>query len=373
MIFDTQIDGHHLEYLHHIYSNIENEGEYIFVIPENFLKVKSKFQWEKKCNISFDFIPTKFLNVIDASGHLGKSFRLSSLLKHYVGVYAVQSVFLISLIDYFPALYLFKLNTKVSGIIYKIYLYEWKDYTWKAKLYESIRQWSMIKYRDTNKILILNDNQAVKYLSKKWNSEKFLFLPDPYLPLVKIKNLSLKEEFGIPKNNIVFLHMGAMDYRKGTLDLIRSINYINLEKNSTNMTFIFAGVISNQLHNDFYEEFHKVRNKCQILLFDEFCDYEFLGKLCQVSDCFVLPYKRVSLSSGVLYYAAQFGKFVIGPSKGLIKKLIRRNGLGICIDCTPQSLANAIENYCGEKPNIKKDFITNSKVENFTSIILSNI
>ena len=370
IIFDTFIDGHHLEYIHHLYSYADAEEKYLFIIPKRFELIKDKFKWETKPNISFEYIESSELIKVEGSGHLLKSYRLARLLKYYIRRYSAASVFLISMIDYFPALFLFNMGVDISGIIYKIYLYEWNDYKWLEKVYEGLRQWTIVKSENTKKIFILNDKQSVSYLSRKWHTFKFSFLPDPYIPLQVVKNRDIRKQLGIPKTNLVFLHMGVMDYRKGTLDLLRSIKLI---KNKSNITFVFAGKISERIHDEFYEEYHEIRESCQLLIFDEFCDYTFLGELSQIADCFVLPYKRASLSSGVLYYAAQFEKFVIGPSKGLLKKLIRRNGLGICIDCTPQSIANAIENYCGEKPNIKKEFITNSKVENFTSNIFNNI
>ena len=59
LIFDVEVTGHHLEYLHHIYSlATQSNDTYIFCLPKEFNKVKSQFEWEKCDNIIFDnYIP----------------------------------------------------------------------------------------------------------------------------------------------------------------------------------------------------------------------------------------------------------------------------------------------------------------------------
>jgi hypothetical protein len=52
LIFDVEVSGHHLEYLHHIYSlATQSKDTYIFCLPKEFNNVKSQFEWKKCDNI----------------------------------------------------------------------------------------------------------------------------------------------------------------------------------------------------------------------------------------------------------------------------------------------------------------------------------
>ena len=69
-----------------------------------------------------------------------------------------------------------------------------------------------------------------------------------------------------------------------------------------------------------------------VTLFECFCPYEQIADLCYTCDVMLMPYKLVSNSSGVVAYASYFQKPVIGPSKGLVGKLIRKYQLGSRLD-----------------------------------------
>ena len=81
------------------------------------------------------------------------------------------------------------------------------------------------------------------------------------------------------------------------------------------------------------------------------------------------PYEAVDLSSGVIGYAAYYNKPVIGPSGGLLGKIIRRYQLGTALqDITPSSLAKAIAS--AEPYLIESDYKEKTERERFTERIL---
>ena len=47
LIFEKNVGGHHLEYLHHIYiaAGQRNENEYIFALPESFKIEENDLEW----------------------------------------------------------------------------------------------------------------------------------------------------------------------------------------------------------------------------------------------------------------------------------------------------------------------------------------
>ena len=63
VFFDDKVNGHHLEYLHHLYEiGLENpDCNFVFVIPDSFLDVKDKFLWIESSNITFDLFDKKLV------------------------------------------------------------------------------------------------------------------------------------------------------------------------------------------------------------------------------------------------------------------------------------------------------------------------
>ena len=120
----------------------------------------------------------------------------------------------------------------------------------------------------------------------------------------------------------------GLDGRKGTIDILKSI-IASKKGELKDSCFVFAGRINKNTLNDFYDLLSVAKEKTRILVFDQFCSYDFLWNLCYSCDVILMPYHLTSLSSGILGYAAVFNKPVIGPDNGLIGNLIKKYELGI--------------------------------------------
>lgn len=369
MIFDTFVSGHHLEYLHHLYTYEDNKNEYVLVVPEDFNRVKNKFEWINKKNITFDYIDTKLIDVAHSSGHLLKSIRLSRILYRYIKKHNIDNVFLISLIDYYPLLpiFFFMRKIKVSGILYKIYLYEWKNYSIYQKIYELLRN-AMIAV-SAHVVFVLNDAPAAVYLNRLWKTQCFNYLIDPYIPFEEDKLFDIRKALNIPLGVNLFCHLGSMDKRKGTLDILEAIRLI---EERCYAYFLFAGKIGAEIRDQFYSSYNTLKYKERVIVRDQFCTYEFLGSVSKSCDCMLLPYKRTSLSSGFVYYALQFKKNVIGGTNGLLGKLVKRYQLGkLMNNVSPSILAEEILNF--EKTNVPQVDMTSIHPSKFAEQILTTV
>ncbi|MDE5758524.1 MAG: glycosyltransferase, partial [Allobaculum sp.] len=246
----------------------------------------------------------------------------------------------ISLVDVIPFLrFLLPKPIKLSGIIYKIYLRAPK--TGIRNLIDRFRYTVMAKSGSMGKVFILNDPQSAERLNQIYNSDRFMTLADP-VPEVKGEVYDLRPKLGIPQESNVYLHFGAMDERKGTLEILHALNLMTPQE-LDGRTFIFAGRVNKSIKDHFCRLVDMLRKQgASIIVRDEFCTYEFLHSLCNTSDYILMPYILTDLSSGVLGYAATYGKPVIGPDSGLIGELITDNGLGLAIDISPESLKEAI-------------------------------
>ena len=174
-------------------------------------------------------------------------------------------------------------------------------------------------------IFILNDANSANKLNKIYKTSRFRYLADPYVPILP-ENINIREEYNIPCNNKLLIHIGALDNRKGTLSILESL--LNLPTEYKNkLTFFFAGRIEKGIKNQFYNMLGQIKD-VNIIVKDEFCTYGFFATLCAQADAILMPYKLDNVSSGIIGYASQFQCPVIAPSSGLIGSLVKMYNLG---------------------------------------------
>lgn len=373
LIFDVEVSGHHLEYIHHLHCLAsQSKDKFIFCLPNEFIKVKAQFEWEQSDNIVFDLFNYNNQST-SYSSILNSSYKKCKILKKYTKKYNPSNIFLISLMHFLPFLpFILSPKTKVSGIIYQIYLYRWKSSKFTTKCSDIIKYILLTFANCIQKVYILNDRPASIILNRIYHTHKYTFIPDPFIP-VKINPIEIinRQSLEIDKYKIIFLHMGDMRKRKGTLEILDSISYINTNLQSK-LCFIFAGKISDEIKDSFYKKCAQISKNIQIIVFDQFCDYRFLASLCSLSDYMLIPYKFVNQSSGIIGYSAQFQLPVIGPKEGLIGKLIKRYKLGYTIpNINHLSIAEFLNNnpLSNNRKDISNKYLTDNNVESFLSSI----
>jgi glycosyltransferase involved in cell wall biosynthesis len=370
LVFDIEMTGHHLEYLHHLYcaAGQKVNEEFVFAFPESFDDVSSNFEWPYYSNITIHYL--KGYDVVKVKCNiLKRSYYLSKLLKKTAKDLQITHIFLIVLMQFLPFLPFF-LNKKykVSGIVYQIYLYRWKQSSVFTKLQDVFKYLSLSNFNIFEKVFLLNENSAPHYLNKKYKTNKFYNLVDPVVPIIGNDIRNMREDLEILNKTKVILHLGTMSKTKGTLEIFEALGVMRKEE-YTNYTFIFAGKVQDDIKESFYKMYNKFKDKVQIILFDEFCSFEFMGSLLLTCDIILCPYKRTSQSSGIIGYAAQFGKIVIVPKKGMLAKLVRNYKLGLFFENdTPYGIINVIEKTEICSPN--NNYLEMNSIKNFTKAIL---
>lgn len=345
IIFDTSVDGHHLEYLNHIYNLCMEKANsrYVFVIPEEFEKVKSYRDWPKANNIFFDYIKSDelvSLNKADSFG--GRQKVLTAIINRKCKEHSIYNVFTNSILMLMPFAPLFlKSKVRLSGIIYDIYDYQQQNHpTWLSRIPLWLCYQIMSHNKSYRSLFLLNDELAPIRLNKKFCTNKYKYVPDPYVPLPTPKE-DIRETFNIPANNKVYAHIGSMSIRKGTLVCLDAISRLSEEERSKS-TFIFAGHFGH-FKSEFNKKLNELNIRANIIVRDEFCPYELLATICAASDYILVPYLETMRSSGIIGYAAQFNKPVIGPKSGLMGYLIDHYQLGeLLSECNADNLAYAL-------------------------------
>lgn len=377
LIFDETISGHHLEYVHHLYDMAvgDSANDYIFLLPTQFEEAKKCLQWKPAVNIKFELFDDKLLRPSKGGllGVLQRSKKRCSLVREYVLRYKTDKVFSNNIMIFVPfgALLLPK-NTSLVGIIYKIYLYDRKNVSRLSKLSNYIKYKILSISKVYNKVLILNDERSANELNHMFKSQKFAALVDPYNPIADTSTSCFREEYGILDDKILFSHFGGLAKRKGTLEILKSIQLLSAEE-CDKYAFAFVGKIDDGIKEEFYKLYSVLKNKTQIVLIDAFCPYEMLSSLCKASDALLCPYLETSCSSGLIGFASQYHKPVIAPKTGLLGYIVDKFKLGYLME-----ISTSDELVVGYKAIWHKEisaptsyYIEQNSVENFNNTILS--
>lgn len=328
LVFDTSVTGHHLEYIHHLYLGMVERAndQFVFVIPESFKEAKNKYSWPQTDIVIFDFLSQEDIAKTTHNNSLLSAWNRSKLVRGKVQKHQADSVFLIMLMAFMPfILFMLPSKVKLSGIIYRIYLYEWREMTFLKKVKDVVGTWLISRSKHIKTAFVLNDSSAAVYYNKMYKTKCFKFLNDPFNE-IDYKPNNIRGDLGIKNNQKMLLHFGGLSRRKGTLAILDSISFLS-EEECKEFVFVFAGKLYQDIKKEFYLRLNEINQKCKIIVFDGFCSNEQLYDLCYSCDALVIPYSNISQSSGVINYADYFQIPIIGTGKGLLGKLIkRRNG-----------------------------------------------
>lgn len=370
LIFDTAVDGHHLEYLHHIYIKAQfiTQHEFVFGLPQDFDSVKDKFEWPSAKNLSIILFNVK--NKSEQS-NCHRILSEGIIIRSLVNRYQITDIFFISLMSILSALpFLMYKKTNVSGIIYNINTFRFRSAGYGTKCREKLKFYLLANLSIVSNVFVLNNPFGRRYLNILFRVSKFSDLPDPVniIPMRQISNL--RKDLSILPSFKVFLHFGQLTQRKGTLELLRAIIKMNpncLDKKC----FIFAGIVSDEIKQEFYRLLKVAEKRVMVLCFDQFCDYTFLGSLCYSSDFILIPYKITYQSSGLLGYAAQFNVPVIAPHNNLIGRIVEEYKLGYTLERTDcYSIAKFLCEIDKVNQNVcSKAYLDQNSIDHFNSII----
>jgi glycosyltransferase involved in cell wall biosynthesis len=344
LVFDHELSGHHIEYIHHLYSGagLRSGESFVFLLHPDFKNLNRDFIWPDYSNVKIVFFDPARLN-INSGNSIYMSYRLCKLVNEFAQAENVTHIFLISMIIFLPFLpFVISDKLKISGIIYQIALRSYKSDRLMKRCMDKLKYGIFTRSRIIDRVFMLNDPASARFLNKKLNSSVFRYLSEPLCPIDTANIEDIRIKYGIAENKKVFLHFGGLASRKGTLIFLKACDLL-ADGCLDNMCLIIAGNVNEEIKQEFYEMVTKLEGRVQILVFDEFTRYSFLASLCSVAAYIVLPYRNTSRSSGVLGYSSQFGVPVIGPSGGLIGNIIRYYRLGYCYELPdPESLSRVL-------------------------------
>lgn len=363
--------GHRYEYLKNLYDKACGFTDRctIFVVPYD-RRLKT-WNIDGQDSVIVDFLSDDDLKALNQRNLLKAAFRRSKLVCRYVCKYQASHVFLVFLMLYMPfLLWMLPNRVKLSGIVYRSFL--WEDTLKKGRIricLEWFRYLLMAKSKKMEKVLLLNDSQSAEAFNKSFDTDKFVRLPDPYTPLEgEMENI--KELLGIDASDNLFVQIGQLSGRKGTLEILDALCMLSSEEKIRNH-FYFAGKVADGIRKEFYARVDVLKSHgVHIYVKDEFVSFEFLNSLCASCDCMLTPYRNTSQSSGAIGYAAQYGKPVIGPSKGLLGYLIKHYHLGYQVDeVCANDIYTAISNF--KRISVPDEYVKDNQLSDFLRLCLN--
>lgn len=376
VVFDTKSAGHHMEYLHHLYEMALSklDDNFVFVVPDSFNNKKHLFDWKKSPNISFEYIRDSRESYSSILDLIINSWKICFTLRNIIKKYSISYVFAIELIHFYPfAPFLIQRHVKLSGIIYRIYLYKESEETKIKELVNKSKFWLMAKFKVFFKVFLLNDYKSAEKLNQIYYTSKFKGLPDPFVRLSEDGQFDFRQKYNIPEDAILFAHFGALDFRKGSLDILDALPFLT-ESQKHKYWFVFAGKVNDAFEKVFAAKCDNLSSSYNIICKNEFCSFEFLSSLCKACNAILAPYHETCLSSGMLGYASQFHKPVIAPNKNLIGYLVNTNRLGIgIIDTNPSSIVSAMSIIESDKIVVSDHYSKKNSVQSFIDVISTEI
>lgn len=368
LIFDSAVSGHHLEYLHHVHERAAAlpEREFVFAVPEEFKKVAPTMHWTDAANIHFHFIDARLAGTPRAQ---------AKMLGQLVREHGADEVLLIMLMSFLPWLpFYVPARVRVNGIVYLIYLYRWETASLTTRIADVLKYLIFTKFRVFHRVFLLNDRSAPAYLNRKFGTEKFAYLPDPFAGdsgKGEEDAGTLREKFGLKPGEKIFLHFGSMAGRKGTLTILQALLTGTVRPDIG--TFLFVGRVGKDIRERFFALAEQARERgFSVVVREGFFTEGTLIALSRASEVILVPYTNTEQSSGVIAHAANVGRPVISPGTGLLGKLVRKYRLGVCLEkLTPETLAEALNSFAWRELKIRSEaYLESRSVEAFSKILL---
>lgn len=368
MIYCPNISGHRLEYLHHMYIKAINtpDNQYHIIVDSTFNVKADIFEWQTSENVKIEIIPCNLKR--QSRNIISLSFDRCIGLKKYVDAVRPDIIYVMDMIEYVPALPIFfKRKIKVRGIIYRIYLYDWKHESFFKRFLDLMKYIIIRCYSQYESVYILNDCSATSYLNRIYRTNKFKYLPDPVAFEKLATQVDVRLKYNISKERIIVLHLGSMQPYKGTLNILRAIEQLDTCTLSR-YTFIFAGKVNNSIKTEFYEYVDKNKFKSQIIVEDDFISFEMMSDFLESCEFLLIPYNIMSQSSGIIGHANLYRKPVVAVDHSLIGKLVKRNRMGYLLNSpSVKDIITFLKNY--EKTNyaLGYSYLNRNTIESFVN------
>jgi len=385
MFFDPALSGHHPEYINHIVKYIVKDtkgANYYFVVnPElnkNFDDIKTLADSNPAIKI-IEITPVEYKAIYSTGSLIKKSINEFRIMNSYAIKFNIDHCFLLHVNNFQFALGLHKTKYTMHGILFGQYTWQVFPNNFKGWLYKKRKEvqtkW-MLRNKKLKGIFLLNDTKSCGELNERYKTNVFKYLPDPVTDFQSETLFNLRSNYNIPSNHKIYLHVGSLEARKGTLDIIDALKYLDDEIRQ-NITILIMGRSSIPFDLLIKQRIEEINAsfKVSIIYENGYIANSRLKSIFEQIDFILMPYKNTESSSGILGHAIINKKLVIGPGDGLLGYLIAENKLGYLINpVNSMSIAKAITDcFYILSPEYQEDKIRNDYLRSHTSDVFANV
>ncbi|KAA6325993.1 hypothetical protein EZS27_024850 [termite gut metagenome] len=368
LIFEPYDSGHRKEYMTNILSyiidNDEYSDKYIFAFNSILLDILECEKY-KSDKIRFTLISKpvttntwkRAMHEYNIIAKLYKQFRFDHVILPNFDTFTLASI-------------IKKYKFKVSGILYKPFNPK-KKYSFLLRIIKHIQYFCISRKKQIQSVFILNNPKLSSILNETYVTDKFTNLVDP-VPIYTPSNINPYSQ----ENKIIGLHFGSLDERKGTFSILHSLPLIVPEIREQ-LLLAFVGMPSVQSKEKIEHEIQNAKRMFPEITIDyrpEFVSDDLMENYYQFAQFVLIPYKHITMSSGVLGHAARWGNYIIG-NKGVVGDLINEYQLGEAITPTNEEIARAITAFATKKCTINREnvqkYLSDHSVSQFVKTLFT--
>jgi glycosyltransferase involved in cell wall biosynthesis len=380
LFYDIEISGHHTEYIKYIadyVANLKAELQCIFLVHPSFLSIIDTSPYVDS-NVTFIPITQTDYETIHKKGGVRGQHEQLTLIENYALKLQVDNVFVLTLDHIQKALIFHKTKIDIKGIFFGSFIWL-KDEYWFKFLIKKMLMRGMLKNNRIKNIFIPNDHYSTSELNRIFKREAlFLYNVDPIPLIYPIDTFNVYQKYNISPGRKILFHFGSLSGRKGTEELIESVRHMDDDLRSQ-LAILILGKTYPDYSAHLLSKINVIKKRfpnTEIIFENVFLMDREMKTILSQCFCVVLPYKRTFSSSGIIGHAAASAKLIIGPSSGLIGRLILENNLGITIDkITPYNVAKAIDKIVSHNTSAiyNEVFVESKNPSIFAKNIIDNI
>ena len=412
LFFEPHITGHRQEYINHLIDYIletHPPGEFIFIVHPDFIRAGHSNSQQLKIEAlspprkpgprdatlsSGNLQPATITTItttttittitttttITTNNILLRSLQTFKLAHHYATKHRADHLCFLNFNDVQFALGLYRPRYAVSGILFKPFARQKRDsfrhwLTWQRKY---LQTWFFTRNRRIQSLFVLNDHKSADYLNRTFHTEVFRVLPDPVPKLTPEPGFDIREHFGISADRKLFLHIGSLLKRKGTLDVLDSLRFLT-EAELSRFALLIIGHADHETDIEIRKRLPSTDNRqpttC-LRYHNEFISPSVFKSCLDQCDLVLVPYRYTESSSGIAGHAIAAGKPLLGVRKGLLGEMIEEHGTGIFIDesspaCIAEGLKRALSADLTGKTSLR--FLQMHTKEAFAENLIASI
>ena len=185
-----------------------------------------------------------------------------------------------------------------------------------------------------------------------------IFLNDPFRPFVKHDKQEARHMLGLPKDRIIYVHLGSDERRKGLLDVMRLMDQIE-----QNPPLLVRGGKMKKHTFRHKKLLKRLTQQDKLISFDEWVSEERFDLFLDAADYVLLSYHSHNGSSGVLSRAIGHGTPVIASDYEVIGARVKNYNCGFVY---PDRDLKALGKLLAECAILKKQPHFTFPTENYT-------